>query len=268
MQLRLKLRGELEKIRALYSQRTSYKIIYYNKTYENRTFMRKQYFFQSKNDILRFLYFVFEFSIVFLMLILPPMLSSKQTNEVSLDFKLFYVIFFSITSIFLYFLVYSIPFSSDYLKKDKKPEKYSFSLLALTFIFILILNSLFSILQKDSSAVSVNITQQDIKSKILLITQIFILACYEEILYRKYITNRIVTFMDFFHLDSQIFSFFAILISAILFSLAHRYRGFTACAFSFICALAFSLCYHFTKNIFLNFIVHFAYNLVVFFHSC
>ncbi|MCR5698386.1 MAG: hypothetical protein K6G52_01965 [Treponemataceae bacterium] len=102
--------------------------------------MRKHYFFQSKNDILKFIYLILEFIFVFCLLILPPMLVSKNQNEVSYQFSLYNVIFCSVTGIALYFIVFFIPFSSDFLKKEQAFTKYSLSFFFVTFIFIFILN--------------------------------------------------------------------------------------------------------------------------------
>lgn len=223
--------------------------------------MKRYGFFFNKNSIFYKIIFALEFSAVLIFLVFPPIFFNA---DVSQDFQPFILkramtekVFF--LSLLLYFFVKFIPSKSEYLKKDVLPNLKSLYFFLICIIFFAAINRVFLNLcdtKNDFKFEKIS----GIKNIFLIIFQLAVFSLYEEILYRKYLVNRISSlFVNFIY--GKIYSVF---LSAIFFSFAHFYLGFYSVIFAFLSALCFSLIYHKTGNILFSFSVHFFHNLVIF----
>ena len=217
-----------------------------------------------KRDELLKNYYIFEFLTIFSFFLLPPMMIDKIEGSIpAITFSPFICIKILVFGIIFFFLSrIGQPYTDGNKTYGKKVFiQLAYFLLALLLIFAL--NFAFGKLkiqpQKEIKSFGFTFSDGGLK-QFLLSTQIILMACFEEILYRKYCVTRLSIF-----LSNQ---FVAIILSALIFALAHHYAGFAGIAYSFLCALIFSGLLTKTQNLIFPCMTHSIYNLVVFFFFC
>lgn len=208
------------------------------------------------------LYTIIEFIVIFALLIIPPI---TQKFDFSNEILLFSINVTSIItrlciSCFLLFLLF---LSERYTKKEllHSFSRKSLRISLLSFILIIYISFIFNKISifYDTNKLSIPNTLTT-KEIILFVFQLIIYACFEEVLYRKYLYTRIKQFFS----NTKFITILSVIICSILFALGHLYSGLLTVTFSFICGLIFSLVYIKTNNILYSCIPHILYNLFVF----
>ena len=208
------------------------------------------------------IYLIVEFFIVFIFILLPPMLISENDvvsspGNFSLS-SVLRIVFFSILLLVLSYDVLLPDSRKSSLKICSEFSLDSFFKHCISFLILLamlfFLNFIFALFSGKTT------TENKNQFSFLATLQIVLAAIFEEILYRKYCTKRLSEFFTF-----KFGHLAAILLSAIIFALAHRYNGWIAVSFSFFSAILFSILYESTNFLIYPCFMHIIYNLVIFF---
>ena len=226
-------------------------------------------------------YIFFEFPIVFIFLILPPILQVESNSQVwNKGFYMGAIIQLFI-ALFLDFQHYYTVKNLKCLEENKtlrfktlvtvlKWWPLTFGLLMLIYAFFLTLSILFPSVFSSSAFISYSFLDEKSKSiyffKILFILFSFISAAYyEEVLYRQFFPNSLFFLGDFFlKKKNKVLQFLAESICLVFFALAHRYLGFAAVLNAGLCGLVLRICTIKTKSVYTGTLAHCLYNILLF----
>ena len=203
-------------------------------------------------------YILAEFLVIFVFLLIPPIFAVKGAY-LSGEFSFSVLAEFFIATI----LQFQFKIENKY-KKQSANEKFIFLVnslkwSALTLGFLMMIFAavhVFSFAFKISSAQTGVLLKspESFSSWIFLLFTLATGAFFEEVVYRQFVPESLISILGKWKIPVEIFS-------VVIFALAHRYLGWISVCNAVFCGLVLRLCRIKTDSILPSFAAHFIYNL-------